>query len=265
MVREAEAEREVLLTRARTVRDLVKIRNEIDQGADPSLEQRAIDRLLDETIAKQINRERIARETIREIEQAPPSTDAEKEISTDWLTRYWIRAEATSEENARRFLVHLLATEIKRPESVSAQTMSVLPILTGELARKFQHFCRLSIDDGHAVYVIHPKVFSFQHIGPLRDFGVSYEDLFDFDDCRLLRSAQTLLVNFADNPEAGFDEVNYAGEKAFLKQAGLQLQMLQFTRAGSEIRRLLSLTPVVAYTHALQETLGSAFALVQDK
>jgi len=56
--------------------------------------------------------------------------DAEQEISADWLTRYWMLAEATSEVDARKFLAHLLATEIKRSESLGAQTMSVLPILT---------------------------------------------------------------------------------------------------------------------------------------
>ena len=262
VVRDAEAEREAVLIRARTVRDLAKMRDEISQGSKPTLEQRAINHLLDQTIAKQVNREWIAAEAIREIEQAPPLSDADQEINADWLGPFWTVAEVTSEADARKFLAHLLAKEIERPESVSPQTLSVLPILTGELARKFQHFCRLSIDDGHRVYVIHPNVFAFQHIGPLDNFGVSYDDLFEFDDCRLIRSAQTIEVNFA--AKAAFETVNYAGKTASLKYAGLQLQLLQFTRAGTEIRRLLSLTAVEAYTTALQQMLGNAFALDQD-
>jgi hypothetical protein len=180
------------------------------------------------------------------------------------LGRFWTVAEAISEDDLRGFLVHLLAREVKTPGSVSPQTLALLPILTGPLARKFQHLCRLSIDDGNGVYVIHPNVFAFQHIGPLDDFGVSYDDLFDLNDCGLLRSAETLEVNYAPDPDATPQTVDYAGRKAFMKSAGQQFQLLLFARAGREIRRLLSLAPVPAYTQVLQSKLGNAFALDPD-
>jgi hypothetical protein len=265
IIRNAQAESEATLIRARAVVELAKMADGIiHNGSTATVQRRAIERLVDEAVSKQANREWVAREAAREIVQEPPSSDAEQEIGADWLAQFWTVAEAISEADARRFLAHLLANEVKRPGSVSPQTLSLLTILTGALARRFQHFCRLSIDDGDAVYVIHPNVFNFQNIGPLDDFGVSYNDLFDFDDCGLLRSAETLMVNYAPNPEATPYIADYAGQKAVLRLAGGQFHLLQFTRAGREIRRLLSLTPVPTYTQALQNKFGSVFALDQD-
>ena len=158
----------------------------------------------------------------------------------------------------------MLASEVNGPEASSPQTLQVLAILPGDVARRFQHFCRLSIDDGKDVYVIHPSVFMFQNIGPLKEYGVSYDDLFEFDDCRLLRSAKTQMLNYAENPEASPEMVDHAGREALLNLSGKQVQLLQFTSAGKEIRRLLSLSPVPPYTQVLQERLGAAFTLMDD-
>jgi hypothetical protein len=264
VIREARAEQEAILIRAKTVLDLGKMGNIPEDAQQTAMQRRAFERLLNEAVGKQANRERVLEEAMREIEHDPPASDAEQEIGADWLGRFWTVAEAISEDDLRGFLVHLLAREVKTPGSVSPQTLALLPILTGPLARKFQHLCRLSIDDGNGVYVIHPNVFAFQHIGPLDDFGVSYDHLFDLNDCGLLRSAETLEVNYAPDPDATPQTVDYAGRKAFMKSAGQQFQLLLFARAGREIRRLLSLAPVPAYTQVLQSKLGNAFALDPD-
>jgi hypothetical protein len=106
-------------------------------------------------------------------------------------------AENISGEEVRMFLARLLAKEVSHPGAISPLTLSVLTTITPRVAKRFEHFCRLSIRDGDDVFVIHPTVFTFQNIGPLDAFGVSYNDLYELESYGLLRSAETIMFNFA--------------------------------------------------------------------
>jgi hypothetical protein len=228
-------------------------------GAGPSLVQRAIGRALEDDIRKQINREDVAAEFTREMVHALPAPDAESRISDDWLGKFWNFAENISDDEVKTFFARLLVKEVTKPGSISQQTLQVLQTLSGDLARKFNHLCRLSIDDGESVVVIHPAVFPFQRIGPLSDYGIEYMDLFDLEGCGLLRTAEALMLNYGGDEDGPFGEANYAGQIIGLRQAKTQMNILQFTRAGREIRRLLPLEPIPAYTEALMQRFPNAF------
>ena len=134
------------------------------------------------------------------------------------------------------------------------------------LGQTFARFCRLSIDDGEWVYVIHPHVFSFQNIGPLDQYGISYDDLFDLDGAGLIRSAETLMMNFTEDPESKPEKFDYAGSTAYLNISGKQLHLLHFTKAGKELRRLLHLEPIPEYTKTLKERMGEdSFIVVEER
>jgi hypothetical protein len=52
--------------------------------------------------------------------------------------------------------------------------------------------------------------------------------------------------------------------KATIDLAGKQVRLLQFTRAGKELRRLIALVPVPSYTNALKKILGAGFVLLDN-
>jgi hypothetical protein len=134
--------------------------------------------------------------------------------------------------------------------------------MTPPVAQIFERFCRLSIREGDEVFVIHPNIFAFQNIGPLDAFGISYADLYELESYGLLRSAETILLNYAKDSSPLV--INYAGIPATLNFSELQLHQLRFTRAGAELRELLSLSPNPQYTEALRNKLKSAFVLSEN-
>jgi hypothetical protein len=96
----------------------------------------------------------------------------------------------------------------------------------------------------------------------LDDYGVSYDDLFELDGAGLIRSAETIMFNYADgHPE--FEKVNYAGLKAEISFVGKQVQLIQFTKSGRELRNLIELTENKKYTTTLKENLKDSFKIIE--
>ena len=99
----------------------------------------------------------------------------------------------------------------------------------------------------------------FQNIGPLDDYHVTYDDLFDLDGAGLIRSAETLQFNYAKDADADYEVVDFAGRKAKIKLDGHQINLLQYTKAGRELRALIGMERVPAFTAILEERLKEDF------
>jgi hypothetical protein len=158
-----------------------------------------------------------------------------------------------------RVLARLLTKEIYQPGCISPLTLGVITKLSPRAAKTFEHFCRLSIKHAEDVYVIHPAVFHFQNIGPLDQFGVSFDDLYELEAYGLIRSAETIMYNYTVVPDAPPDQIEYGGQPAQLNFSGLQIHQIRFSRIGREIRQLLHLSPLPEYTAALREKFSTAF------
>ena len=248
-------------TRAKTAAEAIVIKAAAESAGDQfkkdsDLTQRAVSYLGHKILEEQKNRENVARKTILELKSKTFSHSTDTDIDLDWLTIFWRLAETKSNEDVQELLSKLLANEIERPKSVSPHTLQLLSILTSDLAKSFERLSCLSIDDGKQVYVIHPNVFSFQNIGPLIKYGVSYDDLFDLDGAGLIRSAETILLNHAKDENSVLEEVDYAGSPALLNVSGKQLNLLQFTKAGRELRNLIALERNESFTQVLKQKLG---------
>ena len=229
-----------------------------------TLEQRAATYQIEDATRKQANREKIATAFMADLGHNIPSKDADREIEDSWLTQFWSYAENVDSEDVRAFYARLLSGEVAKPGSISPLTLRILSALSREVAEDFQRLSSLSIDDGTTVFVIHPHVFPFQNIGPLDEYGISYDCLFEMEAYGLIRSAETIMLNFAEDNTAKPNHVDYAGEGALLNLAGKQIQQLRFTRVGREIRRVLSLKPVAAYTNTIKNLMGDAFSLERE-
>jgi hypothetical protein len=268
-IRDAKADRAVANERAQTMIDLTSkagelrdLRARLGLAADePKFSQadRSIDYLLEDASRKQEKREKTAQAFISDSNNEPPKEDTAAHIDPDWLTKFWTLAENVSNEEIRQFLARLLTSETRKPGAISPLTLNILSTLTPQVAVRFEQFCRLSIRDGDQVFVIHPNVFAFQNIGPLDEFGITYQDLYELESFGLIRSAQTMMLNYAEQTFGS--PIDYAGLPASLNFGSLQLHLLHLTRAGCELRSLLHLSPVPKYTQALQSKVGSAFTI----
>jgi Protein of unknown function (DUF2806) len=263
-VRAAKADRQVVNERAQTIIDLTQKAAELASlqktfSISDSPADRAMSYLLGEAIPKRENKDRILEAVATEIKVDPPTEDTSETIADDWLTQFWSRAEHIGDEHVQRFLARLLAKEIYQPGSISPLTLSVITTLSPQVAKTFEHFCRLSIRFNTEVFVIHPAVYVFQNIGPLDQFGVSFDDLYELEAYGLIRSAETIMYNYTVAPDAPPEAIDYAGQPAQLNFSGLQIHQIRFSRAGREIRQLLLLSPLPEYTDALRSRFTEAF------
>ncbi len=271
-VREAKADAKIAEIRAQMAISQEKERFNLEQlrlehasfKDHPTLEQRATTYLIEDATRKQANRENITKVFMADLGYNTPHKDADREIDDGWLTQFWSYAENVDSEVIHAFYARVLTGEVAKPGSISPLTLRTLPILSREAAEDFQRLSSLSIDDGKDVYVIHPHVFAFQNIGPLDEYSISYDCLFEMEAYGLIRSAETIMLNYPEDSTAKPDRVDYAGEPALLNLAGKQVQQLRFTRAGREIRRALLLKSLPAYTAALKRILGDGFTLESE-
>ncbi|PBQ31369.1 hypothetical protein CNR22_06195 [Sphingobacteriaceae bacterium] len=239
--------------------------NQID--IEPDLAKRALENHGIQLIEEQLNKETIVARTIQSLKTIEtPSEQHEKLISPDWLTSFWNLAGTKSEDEIQEILSKILANEILQPGSLSLHTLQTLSILNSKVGNSFSKLCNLSIEDLTRTYFIHPNVFPFQNVGDLQDYEISFNDLLDLDGANLIRSAETIRLNFAsiENLNVGeydYEVVDYASKKAKLDVSGKQLNLIYFTQAGRELRRLIKMTPVAKYTDALSKHLGDNFKL----
>jgi len=264
-VREAKADRAIASERADTILDLTRKQAELEElqrklGWDSSsLGGRAMARLAEDMLRTQASREQVAQSAVQYLIDNPPKQDAPIEISDDWLIQFWNIAEKIGAPEIQIFFAQILARNVESPGFCSPITLQVLSTLTPEVANRFNHFCRLSIRSEQEVYVIHPATFTFQNIGPLDNFGVSYDDLFEFESYRLIRSAETIMTQHVADPPDTITPVDYAGRQAGISFNNLQVHRIIFTRAGAEIRNSLLLSPIPEYTQALVSRFPKAF------
>ncbi|MBF9221075.1 DUF2806 domain-containing protein [Hymenobacter ruricola] len=232
-------------------------------NTDSDLANRAFYHFGRKIVEQQFNREQVAVKMIGHLKDVEGNRIEDKKIDEDWLTQFWNLSETKSRDDVQEILSRILAKEVTNPGCISPYTLQLLSVLTSDIGNAFQRLSNLSIDDGTSCYIIHPNVFAFQNIGPLNDYDISYDDLFDLDGAGLIRSAETLMLNYSkrENDSIVFEQVNYAGLPLNIDLAGQQVRLIQFTKSGRELRNLLELTENKIYTEKIKSRLQDKFML----
>lgn len=230
--------------------------------SNPELAKRILENYGIKLIEEQINKEQVAQKTLEYLStQEIPTNKPENPLSQDWLTTFWNIASTKSEEEIQNILTKILSNEIINPGTLSLHTLQTLSVLDSKVGNIFANFCNMSFDDGRSTFFIHPNVFAFQNIGNTGEFGFSFEDLLDLDGANLIRSAESIKLNFSKpdgyvDGEYQYDDLDYASYKAKLDFSGAQLNLIYFTQAGKELRKLIPMQINETYTKALKERLG---------
>ena len=235
--------------------------------SQPELAQHALENYGIKLLEEQLNKEQIALKSVENLKTLEISSEKpEKSLNQDWLTAFWNLAATKSEEDIQTILSKILSNEIVQPGNLSLHTLQTLSILDSKVGDSFVKLCNMSFDDGRSAYFINLDVLAFQNIGDTWQFGIDFEDLLDLDGANLIRSAESIRLDFAkpDGYEEGkfhYDKVDYVGKSAKLDFSGEQLNLIYFTQAGKELRKLIELTENQTYTKKLKERLGDRFII----
>lgn len=118
--------------------------NQISSGG--SLAERAIEYAYRESILKQENREKIAKEATEDLGRNPPREDASSEIDTDWLNHFARHAENISSSDLQSLWARILAGEIRKPGSSSLRTLEFLSTISAVDANRIVSAFALVVD-----------------------------------------------------------------------------------------------------------------------
>lgn len=130
----------------RTVESAVATAAAAEAAADPEVVKRATSVLLRKTYRRQINREAVGAETIRElcdgVENTDPSGPAAEEPDDEWLNVFERYAEEASTERMQKLWGRVLAGEIRNRGSYSMRTLRFLSEFSQQDALAFAQLCQ---------------------------------------------------------------------------------------------------------------------------
>lgn len=138
---------------------------------DEAMVQRTIDRLMNEQIAKQQNREAVATETLRFLENRGTLT-SEESIDEEWLDSFSEKASKAYSPDARTMWSRVLAGELAIPGSYSRRSLAVLESLDQNEAETFSRIVKLSFGNVIPAASIGTSGTNFSEARLLEDLGL---------------------------------------------------------------------------------------------
>ena len=234
---------------------------------ESELAERATNYYAEQIISKQLNREEIALKLFEELpnhisnkDDSDANTD-HKQIDDDWLTTFWSISESKTSAELKMVLAKILAKEVTEPNSISPITLQMIAVLTSDIGIAFHKLCNLSICSDNIVYVIHPNIGPFMTAGELSDYGISWDEQAELEGIGLIRSMNVSPVCITPEGE-DFSTCDYAGTRV-KTNFSKGVKIIDFTRAGREIRNLLELKPNDKYTEYLKSFGPEQFQIIE--
>lgn len=235
---------------------------------DEGLMNRAVDYYGSKLLKEQINRESVVNKTTDELKLNPPESDTEKEIDEDWLDMFSRISETKSNEEVQLILSKILAGEIKRPGSFGPKTLQTLTLLDQETAKIFRDFCSISYELpqlGDQMVQVITEPFGSPGSNALKDFNLNYSNLSQLQDAGLI---QYDLTAWRDMHPALFAMPFKIGDKSFqlnltgeIDHKQIRTKIINFTRVGRELRKVLEMKSNDSYNEKLIEWLKTRFKL----
>ena len=240
-------------------------------GGDEELVQRAVSHFGQKLFKEQVNREKVASQTIEELKNDPPVQDSNSEIDEDWLSMFSRIAEQKSNADVQLFLAKILAGEIRKPGSYSPQTIQILSTLSQNVARIFQSFCDVSFSQnliGVAGVITDP--FGQPGTNGLSSLGLSYGQLTALQDAGLIqhdlnawRDIPPVLFTMPfDIGGRNYQMIQADQSKQSIMQAPKRITMLNYTESGQQLRSVLHLGTNSDYEAKTLEWLKTQFSLI---
>lgn len=202
----------------------------IDTSNYEEIAKRASCRLAFQEITKQQNIESIADKAYEELEAA---NDVNSEpVSQDWMTRFFNSAEDISDEKMQKIWAHILAGEIKTPNTYSYRTIEKLRNMTSKEAELFQKVSGLSMKSADIYFILNDN-------STLNKHNVYFKELLKLEECGLL-SVQSLSLNL----EVSKEKPDYIITNSYIgiirgkekgKKQRLNISVFVFTESGKQL------------------------------
>ena len=202
----------------------------IDTSNYEEIAKRASCRLAFQEITKQQNIESIADKAYEELESFDSVSN--EPVSQDWMSRFFNSVEDISDEKMQAVWAHILASEIKTPNTYSYRTIDKLKNMTRNEAELFQKVASLSLRRGSTYFVLEDNDILNSH-------DVYIYHLLTLEECGLM-SVQSLILNIKVSEE----QPDYLMTDKYIsvirgreanKTQQLKLNIYKFTESGEQL------------------------------
>ena len=201
----------------------------IDTSDYEEIAKRASSRLAYQEIAKQQNIEAVVDNAYEELEKVEGVSS--EPVNPDWMLRFFNSVEDISDEGMQKIWSHILAGEIKKPNSYSYRTLEKLKNMTQQEAEHFQIVSSLALQTGNVKFILEDKEL-------MNKYDVYFTYLLELEECGLM-SAQTLSLNLEASSEQADIIYNsrivgmIKGKEETLKKMTISIYV--FTESGRQL------------------------------
>lgn len=215
---------------------------------------RAANRILADAERQQSNLEQVYMHAADEIEDINKVADTP--IDADWITRFNTITQDVSDEEIQFIWGKILAGEFQHVGSFSLRTLEVIK----NLDRK----------DAQLIEKVSPFVFSQNKTsficsedGLLEEFGITYSNILDLDECGFLNTSEEKQLTFHIEPETKTPyytkrhAVIFTNEKK--EQLSVDLKGYPVSQAGRELLRILDAAQNESYVLKHAKKLQSKY------
>lgn len=159
----------------------------IDTSDFEQIVKRASVRLTHQEITKQQNIEAVVDNAYEELENV--ENVSSKPVNPDWMFRFFNSVENISDKDMQTIWGHILAGEIKQPDTYSFRTLEKLKNMTQKEAKDFQMVSSLALQTGGRKFILGEDSILNKH-------GVHFSHILELEECGLMMT-QSLSLEIA--------------------------------------------------------------------
>lgn len=159
----------------------------IDTSDFEQIVKRASVRLTHQEITKQQNIEAVVDNAYEELENV--ENVSSKPVNPDWMFRFFNSVENISDKDMQTIWGHILAGEIKQPDTYSFRTLEKLKNMTQKEAKDFQMVSSLALQTGGRKFILGEDSILNKH-------GVYFSHILELEECGLMMT-QSLSLEIA--------------------------------------------------------------------
>ena len=201
----------------------------IDTSNFEEIAKRASSRLAYQEITKQQNIEAVADNAYEELENAEDVSS--ESTNPDWMFRFFDSVENISNENIQKIWGHILAGEIKCPNTYSFRTLEKLKNMTQQEVECFQKVSSFALRQGGKDFILEDQI-------TFNKYDLNFKHILMLEECGLMLSQNlTLTLSVSINQEEGLYNSKVIGivrGKSHESQE-LIIPIYVFTESGSQL------------------------------
>lgn len=214
-------------------------RQEIEQDLLDRIEERVLYR----EVKKQKNIDSVIIIAAEELKNENNISDTP--VDEDWTVRFFNVVEDISDEMMQQLWGRILAGEVKASNSFSIRTIECLKNITKQEAELFTRTANLVLFYNNDAFIFRGDIFN-----ELNEKHLSFDEILILIEIGLLQAETNIVIECESETE---DEIIFVYGKNIIRATKKEdaikdyIPILALTRAGKELLKLLSITPIDEY------------------